>query len=105
MDVKVVSAKDNPLLKRKEVDFRVEHGVQAKTPSRLEVKRGVANELKVAENLVFVERMRTLTGTGTAVGVANVYVSLEQAKSVEPDFIVKRNLPEAEKPKEEKASA
>ena len=103
MDVKIVSAKDNPLLKRKEVAFRVEHGVQARTPTRLEVKRAVANELKVSEELVFVERMQTLTGTGTAVGAANVYVGLEQAKSIEPDYIVKRNLPE--KPKEEKAGA
>ncbi len=105
MDVKIVSAKDNPLLKRKEVAFRVEHGVQARTPSRLEVKRAVANELKVGEELVFVEHMRTLTGTGTAVGAANVYASMGQAKSVEADYIVKRNLPEPEKPKEEKAGA
>ena len=102
MEVKIVTAKDNPLLKRKEVSFRVEHGVEAKTPSRMEVKRAVANELKVAEDLVFVERFRTLTGTGTAVGAANVYVTLEQAKYVEPDYIVKRNLPE--KPKEEEKS-
>jgi small subunit ribosomal protein S24e len=103
MDVKIVSAKDNPLLKRKEVAFKVEHGAQAKTPTRLEVKRAVANELKVGEELVFVERMRTLTGTGTAVGFANVYAGLEQAKRVEPDYVVKRNLPE--KPKAEKAGA
>jgi len=101
MEVKVVSVKDNPLLKRKEVEFRVEHGPAGKTPSRLEVKRAVANALKVSEELVFVERMRTLTGTNSAVGFANAYVSLEQAKLVEPDFIVKRNLPE--KPKEEAA--
>ena len=99
MEVKVVSVKDNPLLKRREVAFRVEHGPSGKTPGRLEVKRALANELKVGEELVFVERMRTLTGTSVAVGVANVYVVLEQAKRVEPDYIVKRNLPE--KPKEE----
>ena len=46
--------------------------------------------------------MSTLTGTGTAVGVANAYVSMEQARLVEPEYIVKRNLPE--KPKEEEAS-
>ncbi len=99
MEVKVVSVKENPLLKRKEVAFRVEHGPRGKTPGRLEVKRALANELKVGEELVFVERMRTLTGTNTAIGAANVYAGLEQAKRVEPDYIVKRNLPE--KPKEE----
>jgi small subunit ribosomal protein S24e len=99
MEVKITSAKNNPLLGRKEVQFRVEHGPQAKTPGRLDVKLALAVALKVGEELVFVEKMRTLTGTCTAVGFANVYVSLEQAKRVEPDYIVKRNLPE--KPKEE----
>lgn len=99
MEVKVVSVKENPLLKRREVAFRVEHGPGGKTPGRLEVKRALANELKVSEELVFVERMRTLTGTCTAVGAANAYASLEQARLIEPDYVVKRNLPE--KPKEE----
>jgi small subunit ribosomal protein S24e len=99
MEVKLVSVKDNPLLKRKEVTFRVEHGPSAKTPTRLEVKTALAKGLKVGEELVFVEKMSTLTGTGTAVGVANAYVSMEQARLVEPEYIVKRNLPE--KPKEE----
>ncbi len=99
MEVKLVSVKDNPLLKRKEVAFRVEHGPSGRTPTRLEVKKALAAGLKVGEELVFVEKMSTLTGTGTAVGVANAYVSMEQARLVEPEYIVKRNLPE--KPKEE----
>ena len=94
-----MSAKDNPLLKRKEVNFRVEHGPQGKTPGRLEVKRALATALKVSEELVFVEKMATLTGTSVAVGVANAYETLKQAKLVEPEYIVKRNLPE--KPKGE----
>lgn len=103
MEVKVVSARDNPLLKRKEVQFRVEHGPAGKTPGRLEVKRALADALRVNEELVFVERMRTLTGTSTAVGIANVYASMEQARLVEAGYVVKRNLPE--KPKEEAAGA
>lgn len=99
MEVKIVSLKQNPLLKRKEVAFKVEHGPQDKTPPRLEVKKALAAELKMSEALVFVENMRTLTGTSTAVGIANAYETVEQAKLVEPTYIVKRNLPE--KPKEE----
>jgi ribosomal protein S24E len=37
-----------------------------------------------------------------AFGVANVYDSIEQAKLVEPDYVVKRNIPEAAKTEEEK---
>jgi small subunit ribosomal protein S24e len=100
MEIKIITSKQNPLLKRREVQFKIEHGTQTKTPARLEVKKALAAELKVGEELVFVKDMRTLTGTGTAVGHANAYETAEQAKIVEPDYIVKRNSP-PEKPKEE----
>jgi small subunit ribosomal protein S24e len=100
MEVKIVSAKENPLLKRKEVNFRVEQGPQEKTPPRLEVKKILAAELKISEEMVFIEKMQTLTGTNVAVGVANAYETMEQAKLIEPEYIIKRNTP-PEKPKEE----
>jgi len=100
MEVKIVSTKENPLLKRKEVDFRVEYGPKGKTPARLEVKRAIAAELKINEELVFVKRMQTMTGTNTAVGIANVYETAEQANFIEPAYIRKRNSP-PEKAKEE----
>ena len=102
MDVKIVSSKDNPLLKRREVQFRIDHGPQSKTPARLDVRKALASELKLGEELVFVRDMRTLTGTGTAIGHANVYQTAAQAKLVEQDYIMKRNNP-PEKPKEEAA--
>ncbi len=100
MEIKIVSSKNNPLLKRKEVKFQIEHGAQAKTPARLDVRKALASELSVGEEVVFVQEMRTLTGMSTAVGSANVYEKAAQAKLVEPDYIVKRNNP-PEKPKEE----
>ncbi len=100
MQVKIISKKENPLLKRKEVQFKIEHGPNGKTPARLDVKRSVAAELQVNDQLVFVKRMKTLTGTTTAVGFANAYETAEQAKIIEPDYIIKRNSP-PEKPKEE----
>ena len=100
MEIKIITSKQNPLLKRREVQFKIEHGAQSKTPARLEVKKALAAELKIGEELVFVKDMRTLTGTGTAVGHANAYETAEQAKIVEPDYIMKRNSP-PEKPEEE----
>jgi small subunit ribosomal protein S24e len=102
MEVKITSLTDNPLLKRREVQFRIEHGPTSKTPGRLDVRKALAAELKLGEELVFVRDMRTLTGTGTAVGHANVYQTAAQAKIVEPVYIVKRNSP-PEAPKEEAA--
>ncbi len=99
MEVKIVSTKDNPLLKRKEVQFTIEHK-QGKTPVRLDIKRSIAGELQIADKLVFIKKMRTMTGTNTTVGVANAYESESQAKLIEPSYIIKRNSP-PEKPKEE----
>jgi len=100
MEIKIVSSKSNPLLKRKEIKFKIEQGPQAKTPARLEVRKALAAELKVGVEMVYVQEMRTLTGMSTTTGSANVYEKAEQAKLVEPDHIVKRNNP-PEKPKEE----
>jgi small subunit ribosomal protein S24e len=100
MEVKIVSSKSNPLLKRKEVQFSIGHGPQSKTPARLDVRKALASELKLAEELIFIRDMRTLTGTGTTMGHANAYQTAAQAKVVEPEYIVKRNNP-SEKPKEE----
>lgn len=99
MEIKIVSTKDNPLLKRKEVGFTITQGPKEKTPKRLDAKRAVANAVQVKENLVYIKRMKTLTGTNITNGFANVYATVEQAQLVEPEHIRKRNNPE--KPKEE----
>jgi small subunit ribosomal protein S24e len=100
MEIKIVSTKENPLLKRKEVTFRVEQDLKGKTPERLEVKKAIATKLKINEEMVFVKKMQTMTGTNTSVGNATAYETVEQAKLVEPEYIIKRNSP-PEEPKEE----
>lgn len=91
MEIKIVSEKENLLLKRKEICFQIEH-VQTGTPSRMEARKAVANTLKTNMDLVYVKKFETKTGTFTAVGTANVYDSVEQAKFVEPEYIIKRNV-------------
>jgi len=101
MEVDIISENKNPLLKRKEIQFRVDHDQAGSTPPRLETRKAVAAALKTGVDVVFVKKLVTKTGTHVAFGVANVYDSVEQAKLIEPDYIVKRNIPPAEKPKEE----
>lgn len=100
MEIRVVSEKVNTLLKRREVEFVVEHENVGSTPPRLEVRKAIAAMLKTDVDRVFIKRFTTRTGTRAALGMANVYDSLEQAKRTEPDYTVKRNIP-PEKPKEE----
>ena len=96
-----MSQKKNPLLKRNEIQFQVEHSQTGSTPPRTEVRKAIANALKKDENVVFVKKLQTKTGSVIAVGLANVYDSLEQARLIEPNYIIKRNTP-PEKKEEEK---
>ena len=103
MQIRVESTKDNALLKRREVVFTIIQGPKEKTPPRLEVKKALAAELKIGDEVVFIKKMHTKTGTNITQGAANVYQKAEQAKLVEPEYIRKRNSP-PEKPKEEAAA-
>ncbi len=100
MKVKIISKEYNPLLKRKEVTFKVEHTENGGTPNRFQVRKQLAALLKTNLELVYVKKMETKTGTMTAFGEVNTYDSIEQAKIVEPKHIVARNVPakEAEGP-------
>lgn len=102
MRIKITSQEQNPLLKRTDITFEVEHKETRGTPSRLEVRKELASKLKRNTELVYVKKMETRTGTMTATGKATAYDSVEQAKLVEPEHIIIRNTP-PEKPEEEKA--
>jgi ribosomal protein S24E len=93
MKVQIVKTQENPLLKRKEVEFRIEQDQKSQTPARLEVRKAIAAKLETNENLVFIKKMQTLTGTHTTIGKATAYENDEQAKLIEPDYIMKRNSP------------
>jgi small subunit ribosomal protein S24e len=104
MKVKIVSKEQNPLLKRSEVAFSIEHDKDGGTPTRGEVRNQLAQMLKIDLELVYIKHLETKTGTSVAVGEANAYESVEQAKLVEPEHLIARNLPK-KKPKEESEEA
>jgi len=101
MKIKIVSQEYNPLLKRKEIVFEVEHAETGGTPPRFEVREKLASKLKTRLELVYVRRMETKTGTMIVAGEANAYDSVEQAKLLEPEHIVARNAPPEKAEKEE----
>jgi ribosomal protein S24E len=102
MKVNIISKEQNPLLKRKEVTFSVDHVQNGGTPSRAEVSKQLASLMKTKPELIYVKNMETKTGQMVAVGEANVYDSIEQGKLVEPKHIISKNVLPA-KPDEEKA--
>lgn len=103
MKLKIISKEQNPLIKRMEVIFRIEHDKAGGTPTRVEIREQLASQLKTKLELVYVKQIETKTGTTVAVGEANAYESVEQAELVEPKHILARNVA-PEKPEEPQAS-
>lgn len=102
MEIKIISEKYNPLLKRKEVIFQVEHEQIRGTPPRFEVRTKLAEMLKMNLDRIYVKKLETKTGTMVALGEANAYDSVEQAMFIEPKFIIERNTPKEKEEKLEK---
>jgi len=100
MQIKIISETYNPLLKRKEVTFEINHTQTGGTPPRFEVRKAIAQVVKADLDRIYIRKIETKTGTMTAIGTANIYDTVEQAKLVEPKHIILRNQP-PEKSKEE----
>ena len=92
MKVNIISKENNPLLKRRELIFSIEHAQIGGTPTRADVSKQIASLLKIKPELVYVKNVETKRGTMVAKGEANVYDSIEQAKLVEPKHIIARNV-------------
>lgn len=101
MEIKLLSQRENLLLKRKEIVFQVEHTQTGSTPPRAEVKEALSKALNKDLNLIFIKKIETKTGTRTAIGIANVYDSVNHAELIEPEYIIKRNIPAEKQEKEE----
>lgn len=107
MKVEVVDKVENPLLKRAEIKFKVDHA-GAPTPKRLEVRAQLAALLGVAEELLVIDKLASTHGHQVASGIARTYSSREQLEEIEPKHLLKRGLPKEakpEKPPEEKPKA
>jgi small subunit ribosomal protein S24e len=95
MKVEIKERKRNELFKREEVKFQVNH-ISSGTPSLAEIRQRIADALNVDLEKVYVRKVETKRGTGIAVGEAKVYDTVEQARCVEPEYIILRNSPKKE---------
>ncbi len=101
MEIEILGKRENPLLKRTEVTFRVAHP-KAQTPPRAELRQELATALHATRDIVVVDFSRPMFGRPMSHGYAKVYKSKEDALRAERKHILVRNgLREAEK-KEEK---
>lgn len=89
-DIEVVSKRENQLLKRTEVTFRVTHPKE-KTPQRGAVRDKIAAAVGGKKEGVIISYMRSRYGQPLSQGYAKVYESADAAKKMEPKHILIRH--------------
>jgi len=88
MEIEIVSRKENKLLEREEVYFKIKY--EGKTPSRKKVRDNLKN--MVGGKVVIIEYIKPAYGAPEADGYARVYQSEKKAREVEAEHIIERNL-------------
>lgn len=89
MDIQVIEERNNPLLKRREVVFKVIY--EDVTPSRKSIVERLAATMNSKVGLVIVDEIKTAFGKREALGYAKIYETLERVKQVERPHIIARN--------------
>jgi small subunit ribosomal protein S24e len=101
MEVEINEKKENPLLNRTEIRFKIVHEAAA-TPAKKDVREALAKATNTAKDRVVVDNMNTIFGKGETVGYAKVYKSKQDAVNVERSAIKLRHGLVEPKKKEEK---
>ncbi len=104
MELKVLEDNQKPLLARREL--LVEISFDGKTPSRLVVRKQLADSLRLDEELIVIKSIETHFGYRKANVKAHVYHKKKDLEAAEPKHIMKRHLQKGAekggKPAEEK---
>ncbi|MCW3134891.1 MAG: 30S ribosomal protein S24e [Methanophagales archaeon] len=93
MEVEITEEKENQLLRRKEVFFRLNHEEErGASPSRDQARDVLIKKLRCNPNLLVIDRMRTEFGKRETVGYAKVYEDGDRLREIEREHIIKRNF-------------
>ncbi len=90
MKMEITQQKENPLLKRTEVYFTINHAGEA-TPSKGAVVDALVDKLKASKDAVVLDTVESVFGTGKSNGYVKVYESKDAALKYESEYLLKRN--------------
>ncbi len=90
MEIEVLEEKENRLLKRKEIRFKITHENEA-TPKRSEVISQLVSDMGTSKDKIVVDNIKAEFGLPQSKGYAKVYKSKEDALYFEKKHILKRN--------------
>ena len=90
MKIEILNERENKLLARKEIDFRVDHS-GATTPSRADICAKIVAQFDADSSAVVIRSLETNFGAGITEGTARIYSDSEQMNRIELGHIVKRH--------------
>jgi small subunit ribosomal protein S24e len=90
MEVELLAKKENIMLNRFELKFRVVHKSE-KTPEREAVKAKLASLVNAPKENIVIARMHSLFGAQETLGYAKVYGSAQEALKSEYKYLLARN--------------
>jgi len=97
MNITITNKKENPVLSRTEIVANIIF--DKATPSRKEIQKAVAKELKGNEKLTIIKTIKTLFGNSKAVVSASIYDSEDVMNKIERKNLVEKH--EGHEPKKE----
>ena len=100
MKLEVIKERETPLLSRTRITLKAEY--EGATPSRLELKKLVADKIKADEKLVVLKHIYTRFGKNSAKIIAHIYQNEKDMQKLEHTKLLEKHFP---KKKEEKAEA
>jgi len=108
MQAEIVFRRENPLLKRVEIQFKVIHHGEG-TPTRDTIKEEIAKLAKAPKDRVIIDHVNSQFGKPQSIGYAKIYDSKEDALAIEREYTLGRNklieLKEKKKVKKVEAAA
>ena len=90
MKMEITKKTENPLFKRTEIYFTVDHAGEA-TPSKGAVVEEIVKQTKAAKDCIVLDSIESVYGNGKSNGYVKVYESKDAALEYESDYILKRN--------------
>ncbi|MEE9507302.1 MAG: 30S ribosomal protein S24e, partial [Thermoplasmata archaeon] len=90
METEILSRRENPLLDRVEIEFRMRHPSEP-TPTRDALREEIAKVAKGKKDLVIIDRVNSDFGKPETTGYAKVYKNKDKILSVERKYILIRN--------------
>lgn len=90
MEIQIIKDKKNPILKRREISFKVKEKV---TPPRIDVKGKLAALLNSKPELIVIERLDTVYGKQELIGIGYIYETEERLKQLAHQHLIARDAP------------